>query len=67
VRSLAGYQKVTLRAGESRRVSVHVAERQLEHWDTTNHHWRLGTGKRTLWVGPSSQSLPLHTQITISY
>jgi beta-glucosidase len=65
LKSLAGYRKVHLAAGESRTVQISVDERQLEHWDSTTHRWALGTGSRAVWVGSSSQTLPLHTSITI--
>jgi beta-glucosidase len=65
VRSLAGYQKVHLAPGQSRTVTIAVAERQLEHWDTAAHAWVLGTGSRAVWVGSSSRTLPLHATVTI--
>jgi beta-glucosidase len=65
VRALAGYGKVSLRPGQSRRITVHVAVRQLQHWDSSAHAWRLGTGPRTVWAGPSSATLPLSTTVRI--
>jgi beta-glucosidase len=65
-RSLAGYQKVHLDPGESRTVTVTVDERQLQHWDTTTHAWALGTGRRAVWVGSSSQTLPLQTSVDVT-
>jgi len=65
VRSLTGYQKVSLRPGQSKRVVVKVDERQLSYWNSSIDDWTIGTGTRTVWVGPSSQSLPLSGQVTI--
>jgi beta-glucosidase len=65
VRSLAGYQKVGLRAGETRRVTIRISERQLQYWNSTANGWRLGTGGRTVWVGSSSQSLPLEGRVVV--
>lgn len=61
VRALGGYQRLALRAGERRRVTVRVAARTLSSWDATKHGWVLGTGHRTVWVGASSRDLRLRT------
>ncbi|MFJ7300920.1 beta-glucosidase [Streptomyces sp. NPDC099088] len=61
VRVLGGYQRLVLRAGERRRVTVRVAARTLSSWDTKKHGWVLGTGSRTVWVGASSRDLRLRT------
>jgi beta-glucosidase len=66
VRALAGYRKVSLRPGESRRITVHVAVRQLQHWDAATSCWRLGTGTRTVWAGSSSATLPLSTAVRVT-
>ncbi|WP_210585981.1 beta-glucosidase [Streptomyces sp. GESEQ-35] len=59
VRVLGGYRRLSLRAGEQRHVTVHVAARTLSSWDPTLHGWVLGTGPRTVWVGASSRDLRL--------
>ena len=59
VRALVGYQKVTLRPGQSRRVDVHVGPSELSYWNTATHTWSIGRGPRTVYVGPSSAQLPL--------
>ncbi|MEW1563760.1 MULTISPECIES: beta-glucosidase [unclassified Streptomyces] len=59
VRVLGGYQRLVLRAGERRRVTVRVSARTLSSWDTKKHGWVLGTGRRTVWVGASSRDLRL--------
>ncbi|WP_405546388.1 beta-glucosidase [Streptomyces phaeochromogenes] len=58
-RVLGGYQRLALKAGESRRVTVHVDERTLSSWDAERHGWVLGTGRRTVWVGASAGELRL--------
>lgn len=65
VRSLGGYEKIGLRPGESRQIRIQVDDRQLSHWDTTRHDWTVGTGDRSVWVGPSSTDLPLHTKVRV--
>ncbi|MET9291091.1 glycoside hydrolase family 3 C-terminal domain-containing protein [Streptomyces sp. NPDC003077] len=56
-KKLAGYTKVKLAPGESKRVTVTVDARQLQYWDTASHAWRTGTGERTVQVGSSSADL----------
>ena len=65
VRALAGYDKITLRPGESRRVHIQVGADQLRHWNTTTNGWALGTGARTVYLGSSSADLPLHTTVDV--
>jgi len=65
VRSLSGYQKISLRPGQSKRVVIKIDTRQLSYWNSGIDDWTVGTGTRTVWVGSSSQSLPLSGQVTI--
>jgi beta-glucosidase len=65
VRSLAGYDKVWLRPGESRRVTIEVPERQLSSWNPSTHRWELGTGTRTVWAGGSSGNLPVQATVRV--
>ncbi|MEU6745427.1 glycoside hydrolase family 3 C-terminal domain-containing protein [Spirillospora sp. NPDC046719] len=67
VRSLGGYTKVHLSPGQSRRITITTDQRQLQYWDTTRHTWTTGTGTRDIWIGPSSQNLPLHTTTTVPH
>lgn len=59
VRTLAAFDRVELRAGESRRVGVRVAERQLSYWDTDRGHWVRPEGRRAVYVGSSSRDIRL--------
>jgi beta-glucosidase len=65
VRALAGYRKVRLAPGESRSITVTVAKRQLQHWDSTAHGWVVGAGPRDVWAGPSAGDLPLRRRVTL--
>ncbi|MEV6751535.1 glycoside hydrolase family 3 N-terminal domain-containing protein [Streptomyces sp. NPDC051214] len=59
VRTLAAFDRVELRAGESRRVRVRIAERQLSYWDTERGHWVRPEGRRAVYVGSSSRDIRL--------
>ncbi|MGW1750537.1 beta-glucosidase [Streptomyces sp. NPDC002092] len=65
VRVLGGYRRLTLRAGERRRIAVEVTARTLSSWDPKRHDWVLGTGRRTVWVGASSRDLRLRTNVEV--
>lgn len=66
VRSLGGYQKVHLRAGQSKTVRIQVDAQQLKYWNASSHAWELGTGHREVWVGSSSRTLPLHGGVKVT-
>ncbi len=65
VRSLAGYDKVTLRPGEAKRVHIRVDSAQLKYWSVTKHNWAVGSGARSVVVGSSSADLRLRTTVDI--
>jgi len=65
VRVLGGFERLTLRAGERRRVTVEVAARTLSSWDPKRHDRVLGTGRRTVWVGASSHDLRLRASVEV--
>ncbi|MEU5775159.1 glycoside hydrolase family 3 N-terminal domain-containing protein [Streptomyces venezuelae] len=64
-RVLGGFERVALRAGQRRRVTVHVDRRTLSAWDTERHGWVLGTGRRAIQVGVSAGEsvLSAHTVV----
>lgn len=75
--TLAGFEKVKdLQPGESREITIHVAERELSYWnspqeelnvreDGTKDKWTVATGERTIYVGSSSDNLLLQEDVTI--
>jgi len=63
VRALAAFDRIHLAPGESKLVTLHVAERQLQYWSTKDQQWVAATGTRTISVGGSSRDLPLHAEV----
>lgn len=63
VRALAGFDRVRLRAGETRHVRLHAALRALQYWSVAQRRWVTMPGPRTVWVGASSRDLRLRGQL----
>jgi beta-glucosidase len=63
VRALAAFDRVHLKAGEAKTVTLNVAPRQLQYWSTADHKWETAAGKRTLSVGASSRDLRVEQAI----
>ena len=61
-KTLVAFDRVSLNAGEERRISLHVAPRAFEYW--SGKQWTRTSGPRTLMVGTSSRTLPLTTEIS---
>ena len=62
VRQLEAYRKVRLDPGQTSTVHLRLARHQLTAWNPGSG-WRVTPGTYRLYVGDSSQSLPLHTHI----
>jgi len=60
VKELKGFSRVILAPGESRRITVTLDRRAMAYWDTGTHDWKVDAGKFVVYVGDSSQHLPLH-------
>ncbi len=56
---LKGFERVELKPGETRHVSVPLDARSFAYWDVKGHHWIIDPGKFTVAVGDSVASLPL--------
>lgn len=54
---LLGFEKVTLRPGESRRVSVAADPRLLARFDTTARQWRVEAGQYTVGLARAADSV----------
>lgn len=60
-RSLAGFERIELAAGESKRVTIHVDARAFSYWSVDQHEWVLAAGDRNIYAGPSSRDIALST------
>ncbi len=56
VRELKGFQRVILKAGESRAVTLPLHADDLRYWSAATREWEDGSGTFDVWVGDSSAS-----------
>jgi beta-glucosidase len=66
VKQLAGVARVTLRPGQSKRVTVDLDPRSLAYWDTTSQHWITPGGNVSVLVGSSSRDIRLSGEIQVA-
>jgi beta-glucosidase len=66
VRALAGYDKLTLRPGETQARAHPRGGGPTQVLDTAKHNWAIGAGARRVFVGSSSANLPLRTTVGIN-
>ena len=59
IKELKGFQRVALKAGESKVVTIPIRLTDLCHWDEATQSWTLESGDITVHVGGSSDNLPL--------
>ncbi|MCO1574790.1 glycoside hydrolase family 3 C-terminal domain-containing protein [Crossiella sp. SN42] len=65
-KALAGYAKVELLPGETKRVTVKVDAQRLKYWNSAADRWMTGAGVRTVQVGGSSAQLPLKGSVVVA-
>jgi beta-glucosidase len=62
-KSLAGFVRIDLAPGQSRRVAIHIGARALSYWSTVTHDWAMAEGSREVYVGSSSRDIRLRGAI----
>lgn len=65
VKELKGFQRVALKAGEHKTITIPVRRTDLCHWDESAQTWMLEPGVMTVLVGGSSDNLPLQQETVI--
>lgn len=58
---LVQFDDVNLAAGESKALTLHVAQHDLSSYSTADNNWVLGTGARTVFLGAASDDIRLQT------
>ena len=57
--TLVGFDRISLKAGETRDVSIIVPLRKLQYWATQSKSWKLPQGERTLRLASASDNVRL--------
>ncbi len=65
VRKLIAFDRVNLKAGETKTVRLHAPARQLQSWSVARHAWITALGPRTVSVGASSRDLRVKQGVDI--
>jgi beta-glucosidase len=65
LKELKGFSKVSLKAGESKSVSVNLNQRAFQYYDPAKKQWILEPGKFEILVGSASDNILLKQQIEL--
>ncbi len=65
-KELKGFVKVSLRPGETRRVSIILDRRALSYYDINAKQWRAEPGDFNVLVGRSSEQIELRGKLTLA-
>ncbi|GLQ90438.1 beta-glucosidase [Dyella flagellata] len=65
-RRLAGFQKLALKPGQSRTVTVTIDPRLLATFDVPGHRWTIAAGSYPIQVGHSSRDFALNSAATVA-
>jgi beta-glucosidase len=65
-RQLRAFEKVELKAGETKRVALPLEKRSFSVYDTTAGQWVSPAGTYRVMAGTSSRDLPLSSTITVA-
>jgi len=64
-RQLEGFQKVSLRSGQTRHLTFSLDQRAFSIWNSAAQRWTAVEGDYHVLVGDSSRSLPLDRTVTV--
>jgi len=65
-KELKGFEKVSLRPGETKKVSVMLDSRALSYYDVNAEQWRADPGAFDVLVGRSSEQIELRGKLTVT-
>ena len=65
VEELKGFQRITLKAGQSRTVTLSLTAKDLAYWQESSHTFTIDPDSVEIRVGGSSDNLPLQTTVQV--
>jgi beta-glucosidase len=66
LRELKGFRRIHLAAGQKTTVQFEIPAQSLAWWNTAQHAWEVESDTVRISVGPSSASLPVHLNLSIT-
>ena len=66
VKALAAFDRVSVPAGQTKSVTLHVAPRQLQYRSASENKWVTAKGSRAVYVGASSRDIRLHADANVN-
>ena len=63
VKELKGFEKIALRAGETRRVEIILEEKSFAHYDAENMCWQKKNGRYNVYVAASANDVKMTLEI----
>jgi beta-glucosidase len=64
---LKGFERVNLKPGETKHLSISLDERAFSFFDTRSGGWSIGSDKFTISVGDSIAALPLKAELHLNH
>jgi len=65
VKELKGFYRVSLDAGQAKRVTIPVRVKDLDYFDMTANRWIIESGTVKIMVGPNAATLPLTDTVQV--
>ena len=64
-RELKGFAKISLKPGESKRVTIPLDDKAFRYWNVKTNRWEQEEGVYKISVGRSSEDIVLSDEITL--
>ena len=64
-KELKAFQRVSLGAGESRKITLEIPVKDLRYWNEADNKWDLEHGKLQVLVGSASDDIRLTSEVAI--
>ncbi len=66
VRELKGFERVMVKAGEKKTVTLTLDTKDLGFWSAQTHKWSIEPSDFDVWVGDSAESTENHASLTVT-
>ena len=60
---LRAFDDVSVKAGEKQTFKAKITRRDVSNWDPVSQNWVISEYAKTVYVGSSSRTLPLHASL----